>query len=304
MEWNDRYRDAVRRFWIGDVRAERHGHRGHGLQDLATRLAGSRDLFGHRDRGPTASVNFVTAHDGFTMADLAAYDSKHNEANGEDNRDGSNGNASWNHGVEGPTDDPDVAAARRQTLRNLLGTLLLSTGVPMINAGDELGRTQRGNNNAYCQDNATSWVDWDLEPWQQDLLDTTRHVARVRRELPALRQRVWSLGLQVHDDGTRDMEWYARDGRLMAQRWDHPGERVVQLYVAGAWLDADSALVVVNGGRHETEVTLPSAPGVTAYRLRWDSAWERPQPDAGEQAPGPVTVAATSLRVYSASDAT
>jgi isoamylase len=304
MEWNDRYRDAVRRFWIGDVRAERHGHRGHGLQDLATRLAGSRDLFGHRDRGPTASVNFVTAHDGFSMADLTAYDSKHNEANGEDNRDGSNGNASWNHGVEGPTDDPDVAAARRRTLRNLLGTLLLSTGVPMLNAGDELGRTQRGNNNAYCQDNATSWLDWDLEPWQRDLLDTTRHVARVRRELPALRQRVWSLGLQVHDDGTRDMEWYARDGRLMAQRWDDPGERVVQLYVAGAWLDAYSALVVVNGGRSETEVTLPAAPGVAAYRLRWDSAWERPQPDAGEHAPGPVTVAATSLRVYRASDAT
>ena len=304
MEWNDRFRDTVRRFWIGDVRAETHGHRGHGVQDLATRLTGSRDLFGHRDRGPTASVNFVSAHDGFTMADLTAYDHKHNEANGEDNRDGSNGNSSWNHGVEGRSDDAVIGRARRQTLRNLLGTLLLSTGVPMINAGDELGRSQGGNNNAYCQDNETSWVDWDLEPWQEDLLATTRHVARVRRDLPALRQRVWALGRQVHDDGTRDLEWYAADGRLMGHGWDDPGVRVVQMYVAGAWLAADSALVVVNGGREETVVVLPSAPGVAAYRLLWDSAWERPQPDAAEHLPGPVAVAATSLRVYAASDTT
>ena len=304
MEWNDRFRDGVRRFWIGDVRAQAHGHRGHGVQDLATRLAGSRDLFGHRDRGPTASVNFVSAHDGFTMADLTAYDHKHNEANGEDNRDGSNGSSSWNHGVEGPSDEAAVGQARRQTIRNLLGTLLLSTGIPMINAGDELGRSQGGNNNAYCQDNETSWIEWDLEPWQADLLATARHLAKVRRDLPALRQRVWALGRQVHDDGTRDMEWYAADGLLMGHRWDDPGVRVVQMYVAGAWLAADSALVVVNGGREEAEVTLPAAPGVTAYRLLWDSAWERPQPDAGEDAPGLVAVAATSLRVYAASDTT
>ena len=131
----------------------------------------------------------------------------------------------------------------------------------MINAGDELGRSQGGNNNAYCQDNETSWIDWDLEPWQEDLLATTRHVARVRRDLPALRQRVWALGRQVHDDGTRDMEWYAADGRLMGHRWDDPGVRVVQMYVAGAWLAADSALVVVNGGREETEVVLPVGTG-------------------------------------------
>ena len=162
----------------------------------------------------------------------------------------------------------------------------------MINAGDELGRSQGGNNNAYCQDNETSWIDWDLEPWQEDLLATTRHVARVRRDLPALRQRVWALGRQVHDDGTRDMEWYAADGHLMGHRWDDPGVRVVQMYVAGRLAGAASALVVVNGGREETEVTLPAAPGLTAYRLLWDSAWERPQPDAVEHAPGPVTVAA------------
>ena len=288
MEWNDRFRDAVRRFWISDVRAQAHGQHSHGLQDLATRLAGSRDLFGHRDRGPTASVNFVAAHDGFTLADLTSYDHKHNEANGEDNRDGSNGNTSWNHGVEGPTDDPTVVAARARTIRNALGTLLLSTGVPMVNAGDEMGRTQGGNNNAYCQDNATSWLDWDLAPWQADLLATAQHLVRVRQELPALRQRVWALGRQVHDDGSRDMEWYAADGTAMGNRWDHPGTRVVQMYVAGAWMGAESALVVVNGGAHEHEVTLPAAPGVTAYRLLWDSDWERPQPAARAQAPGTV----------------
>jgi len=301
MEWNDRYRDAVRRFWVGDVRSQRHHRRGHGLQELATRLAGSRDLFGHRDRGPTASINFVAAHDGFTTADLVAYDTKHNEANGEDNRDGSDNNGSWNHGTEGPSDDPQVIADRTLAIRNLMGTLLLSTGVPMINAGDELGRSQGGNNNPYCQDNGTSWINWDLEPWQQDLLDTTSHLIRVRQALPVLRQRVWALGRQVHDDGTRDMEWYAADGTPMGDRWTQGG-RLVQLYVAGAWMGWDSALLVVNGGVEDVEVTLPEAPGVTTYRLLWDSTWSRPRDGGDPVVPGPVTVGATSLRVYAASD--
>ena len=301
MEWNDRYRDAVRRFWVGDVRSQRHHRHGHGLQELATRLAGSRDLFGHRDRGPTASINFVAAHDGFTTADLVAYDTKHNEANGEDNRDGSDNNGSWNHGTEGPSDDPQVIADRTLAIRNLMGTLLLSTGVPMINAGDELGRSQGGNNNPYCQDNGTSWINWDLEPWQQDLLDTTSHLIRVRQALPVLRQRVWALGRQVHDDGTRDMEWYAADGTPMGDRWTQGG-RLVQLYVAGAWMGWDSALLVVNGGVEDVEVTLPEAPGVTTYRLLWDSTWSRPRDGGDPVVPGPVTVGATSLRVYAASD--
>ena len=303
MEWNDRYRDAVRRFWVGDVRAQLHHRPGHGLQELATRLAGSRDLFGHRDRGPTASINFVAAHDGFTTADLVAYDHKHNEANGENNHDGSHGNGSWNHGVEGPTDDPQVLAARSLAIRNLLGTLLLSTGIPMINAGDELGRSQGGNNNPYCQDTSTSWINWDLEPWQQDLLATTSHLTRVRQALPALRQRVWAMGRQVHDDGTRDMEWYAADGAPMGDRWAE-GHRLVQLYVAGAWMGWDSALLVVNGGVHDVEVTLPTAPGAEAYRLLWDSTWPRPRDGGDPMSPGPVTVGATSLQVYAASDTT
>ncbi len=157
-EWNDRYRDCVKTFWLADASRQAHGQTGHGVREVATRLAGSQDLFGARDRGPLASVNYVAAHDGFTALDAASYDRKHNEDNGEQNRDGQDDNRSWNHGVEGPTDDPEVLAARFQSVRNLLGTLLLSTGVPMLCAGDESGRTQGGNNNAYCQDNETSWL--------------------------------------------------------------------------------------------------------------------------------------------------
>ncbi len=150
-EWNDRYRDTVRRFWRGDL----------GLTgELATRFAGSADVFAPRSRPPSRSVNFVTAHDGFTLADLVTYAAKHNEANGEDNRDGSDASWSWNHGVEGPTVDPGIAAARGRDVRNLLATLLLSRGTPMLAMGDELGRTQRGNNNAYAQDGPLTWIDW------------------------------------------------------------------------------------------------------------------------------------------------
>ena len=203
-EWNDRFRDAVRPFWLGDVRAPgRTASTAHGVQDLATRLAGSQDLFGPATGGPIASVNFVAAHDGFTLADLTTYDHKHNEANGEGNRDGSDDNRPGTTASRAATDD---ARRRRRpgagSIRNLLGTLLLSTGVPMLNAGDEFGRSQGGNNNAYCQDNETSWFDWDLAPWQPDLLETTRHLVRLRQDLPVLRQRVWALGRQVNDDGT------------------------------------------------------------------------------------------------------
>ena len=159
------------------------------MRDLGYRLSGSSDLYGDDGRRPFASVNFVTAHDGFTLRDLVSYDRKHNEANGEGNRDGTDDNRSWNHGVEGETDDAAVLADRRRSLRNLLTTLLLSTGVPMLVAGDEMGRTQGGNNNAYCQDDEVSWVDWDLEPWQQELLDWTRALLAVRRAHPVFRHR-------------------------------------------------------------------------------------------------------------------
>src|SRR6202022_2175681 len=161
MEWNGKYRDSVRKFWKGDM----------GLNsEIATRLAGSADLYETTNRPPSASVNFVTAHDGFTLKDLVSYDHKHNEANGEDNRDGSDDNRSWNCGVEGPTDDPAILALRARQKRNFLTTLLLSQGVPMLLAGDEMGRTQQGNNNAYCQDNEVSWLDWSQADAERDLL--------------------------------------------------------------------------------------------------------------------------------------
>jgi glycogen operon protein len=302
MEWNDRFRDGIRRFWVVDGRTQAHGATGHGPQDLATRLAGSRDLFGDRDRGPTASVNFVTAHDGFTLADLVSYDEKHNDANGEGNRDGSNGNSSWNHGAEGPTDDPAVRAARARTSRAILGTLLLASGIPMLTAGDEMGRTQGGNNNPYCQDNETTWLDWELEPWQEDLLATTRHLAAVRRALPVLRQRTWSLGRPVDDEGTLDLEWYADDGHRMGDRWSDPGRRLVQMRLAPQSPGEPGALVVVNGGPEAVDVTLPRATSGAGYELVWDSDWERPPAAPPDDPPLPqhacVSVPATSIRVY------
>ncbi len=306
MEWNDRFRDTVRRFWVVDGRAQAHGQSGHGPQDLATRLAGSRDLFGQRDRGPTASVNFVTAHDGFTLADLVSYDEKHNEGNGEDNGDGSDGNASWNHGAEGPTDDAEVRARRERTLRALLGTLMLSSGVPMLTAGDELGRTQGGNNNPYCQDNETSWLDWRLEPWQEDLLASTQRLLAARRALPVLRQRTWALGRPVDEHGTLDLEWYAADGHPMGDRWSDPGRRVVQMRLAPLYDDGPGALVVANGGPGSAEVTLPDGAAARGYVLLWDSAWARPPHDTDPPTTAlphdPVDVPATSIRVYAVDD--
>ncbi|KRF48368.1 glycogen debranching protein [Terrabacter sp. Soil811] len=298
-EWNDRYRDATRTFWLRDLAASASGGVGHGVRELATRLAGSQDLFDRHDRGAIASVNFVTAHDGFTLADLTTYDTKHNGANGHSGADGSNDNRSWNHGVEGRSDDPDITAARRRSIRNLLGTLLLSTGVPMLNAGDEVGRSQRGNNNPYSQDNEISWMSWDLEPWQDDLLETTRHLVRLRHEHPVLRQRAFFSGRQIHADGSTDLAWFASDGHPMGDRWDGPAAHVLQALYDGARLDQQSVLIVVNGSAQKAEVTLPKAPGATAYELLWDSAGERPTPPAGDCAAGtPVAMEAASMRVW------
>jgi glycogen operon protein len=302
-EWNDRFRDALRIFWVQDRRAQVDRTGTHGVHEIATRLAGSRDLFGRRDRGPVASVNFITAHDGFTLADLVAYDVKHNEANREGNGDGSDGNRSWNHGVEGVTNDPQILAARRQTMRNLLGTLLLSTGVPMLNAGDEFGRSQNGNNNPYCQDNKLTWFDWDLEPWQQDLRATVARLTQIRRELPVLRQRSWTVGREVDDDGSVDLAWFGGDGLAMDGRWTDPGTMTLQMLIAGSWLGERSALLVLHGGLGEVEVRLPDVPPVAAYQLLWDSVWERPREPGPAMAPMTVTLLGPSLRVYAADDA-
>ena len=301
-EWNDRFRDSVRSFWLADVGRDHEGRPGHGVQDLATRLAGSRDLFGTRDRGPIASVNFVAAHDGFTVRDLTSYDGKHNEGNLEGNRDGSDNNLSWNHGVEGPSESAALELARRRSMRNLLGTLLVSTGVPMINAGDEIGRTQGGNNNAFCQDNEVSWFDWDLQPWQQDLLETTSFLIRLRATMPVLRQRAFPSGRAVGADGSTDIAWYDAHGRPMTSDvWADPGTRTLAMYLDGAELGERSALVLLHGGAQPARVTLPTPPGLTAYERVWDSAWERPAgPEVVLLEGGPVDVSAASMQVYRA----
>ncbi len=299
-EWNDRFRDRVRSFWLVDLALERLGQPGHGVQDLATRLAGSADLFSSGDRATFASVNYVASHDGFTTADLTQYSTKHNEANGEGNRDGTDANHSWNHGVEGPVADDAVVAVRRRSIRNLLGTVFLSAGVPMVLAGDEVGNTQHGNNNAYCQDNELSWVDWELAPWQQDLLETTRFLARLRTAYPVLRQRSFFTGTPVGDDGSKDLEWYAADGTAMTlHHWGQRRQRTLQMYRNGAWLGHDSVLVVLNGSPREVLVTLPHLAHVTAYELLWDSVQERPAPSASPvEGRAPQQMAPASLRVY------
>ncbi len=297
-EWNDRYRDAVRQFWLTDAGQASHGRPGHGVRELATRLAGSVDLFGYGDphlvRRPVASVNFITAHDGFTLADLVSYDHKHNEANREDNRDGSGSNNSWNHGVEGAVEDDDLGAEilplRRRSMRNLVGTLLLSAGTPMLTAGDELGRTQHGNNNAYCQDNPISWLSWDLSPWRRDLLSTTRHLLHLRAEHPVLRPTAFYQGRRP--DGRIDLAWFGAEGEdFDHDRWHDPAERVLQMLRTAPDHSPGSAdaLVLINGGLDPVTVVVAAPPpdehvdealgtprAATRWELAWDSTWEHP----------------------------
>jgi glycogen operon protein len=223
-EWNGKYRDSIRQFWRGN---------GGQISDLATRLAGSSDLYDHSGRRPHASVNFVTCHDGFTLNDLVSYDTKHNEANLEDNRDGENNNHSWNHGVEGPTTDPAIVALRERQKRNFLATLFLSQGVPMLYMGDEMGRTQGGNNNAYCQDSEISWVDWRLDAAQQELLRFTQHIVGLFRAQPVLKRRRFFQGRSMRRDGVKDIMWFAPDGREMS----HATWGVVEARSLGVRLD-------------------------------------------------------------------
>jgi glycogen operon protein len=189
-EWNGKFRDAIRKFWKGDSNL---------ASEVGYRLSGSADLYEGEQRQPLASVNFITAHDGFTLHDLVSYDAKHNEANLEDNRDGADDNESWNHGVEGETDRADVLDLRERQKRNLLTTLFVAQGVPMLLGGDEMGRTQRGNNNAYCQDNEISWVDWKMDDRRRSLLEFTRRLIAMRRRHPALQRRRFFVGDYVWD---------------------------------------------------------------------------------------------------------
>ena len=258
VEWNDTYRDTMREFWLkpGPIRG------------VASRLSGSSDLYADDQRSPYASVNFITAHDGFTVRDLVSYDHKHNEANGEHNRDGSDNNRSWNHGVEGETDDPEIAALRRRQAANLMITLALSSGCPMITAGDERGRTQRGNNNAYVQDNETSWVDWRPDDAWLDVYDLVKTALRLRRDHPALRQRHHFAGTPSLDGGPKDLTWIHPSGREMeAHDWFDDGLRALGMFVSGDPLrspgprgeqERDSSFLTwFNSDDDPVEVTLP-----------------------------------------------
>ena len=313
-EWNDRFRNAVRSFWLADPGRASHGLPGHRVRDLATRLAGSVDLFGQGtpplSRTPSASVNYVTAHDGFTLADLVAYEHKHNTANGEQNRDGSDDNRSWNHGVEGPVhaDSPaaDVLPLRRRSVRNLMATLVLAAGTPMITAGDELGRTQAGNNNAYCQDNEVSWLSWATSPWRANLLATTTHLLALRREHPAVRAKAFYTGQPYVLGGPPDLGWYAPDGAEFDHgRWHDASIRTFQMMRSTPAPDEDSVLLVVNGALDAVEVHL-AAHSSHRWRLEWDSVWEHPDEHATVAVNGtlhpaphePVTIEPLSLRVY------
>jgi glycogen operon protein len=303
VEWNDRYRDRVRNFWLPDIAAAReNGVAPTGVGGFATRLAGSSNTFSG-DRGPVASVNFITAHDGFTLADLTTYNYKHNIGNGEDNRDGANDNRSFNHGTEGPTDDLSIATARRRTMRNLMGTLLLSGGIPMMTAGDEIGRTQHGNNNAYCHDSPLTWVNWELQPWQEDLLATTKHLTKMRRENPALRpQRFGIFGESV--PSASQVDWYNAHGRTMtAEEWEDPHNRTLQ-YVAASTPQSeafDRILMVVHGTESATDIILPVHPGVQFYEPLWLSSHAAPREIPGVLRPGEkFTVPGMTIMLFNA----
>ncbi len=230
VEWNDQFRDTIRDFWRGHTQ---------GSHAVATRLAGSSDLYADDGRSAYNSVNFVTAHDGFTVRDLVSYDTKHNEANGEDNRDGTDNNRSWNHGVEGETSDPEIVALRRRQAANLMATLCLSNGVPMLTAGDERGRTQGGNNNPYCQDNEISWIDWRGDDAWLDVYEVTRTALQLRREHPALRQRHWFEGRPTIIGGPKDLAWLHPSGREMTdQDWYDADLDTIGMFVSGKPLRA------------------------------------------------------------------
>lgn len=300
-EWNDRYRDRVRNFWLSDVDyARRASTAPVGIGGFATRLAGSSNTFSE-ERGPLASVNFVTAHDGFTLRDLVSYDVKHNLGNGEQNRDGADTNRSYNHGAEGKTDDPRILATRRKAMRNLLGTLLLSAGVPMITAGDEMGRTQRGNNNAYCHDSPLTWLSWDLAPWQQDLYAHTRRLLTLRRENPALRPvRFARSGERIPSASV--MDWFDEHGETMSgERWTDPSHRTLQ-YLATSTPETEEfnrILLVVHGNESPVEVTLPALADDVEYVSLWSSADETPSEETPRLSPGDVVpFVGTSMRLF------
>jgi isoamylase len=269
-EWNGKYRDNVRKFWKGDPGQ---------IAELAYRLSGSSDLYRLSGRGPTGSINFVTAHDGFTLRDLVTYNDKHNEANGENSQDGANDNNSWNSGVEGPSEDPAIAELRTRRQRSFLATLFLSQGVPMLLGGDEIGRTQQGNNNAYCHDNEISWFDWNLNDQQRSLFEFTRGLIALRKEHPVLRRRRFFEGLFLPGADIKDLTWFKLDGtEIVDEHWADPETRSMAMRLAGEAIDerepeggriSDETLLVLLNTYHERlKFTLPEAGG--AEECQWE----------------------------------
>lgn len=267
-EWNGKYRDTMRRFWKGDAGQ---------LSDFAHRIAGSSDLYKSDGRAPSASINFITAHDGFTLCDLVSYNHKHNEANGDNNTDGSNDNDSWNMGVEGPTDDEKINREREKQTRNFLTTLMLSQGVPMLCGGDEFARSQQGNNNCYCQDDELTWYDWKLDEPRKRLLEFTSRVIHLRRDHPNLHRRRFFQDRQVRGSLVRDIAWLATDGKEVPDEvWNNAGNKSIGLLFNGKTLGVmdddgspvvdDSFLILVNASDNGVEYSLPEPPNQTPWR--------------------------------------
>ncbi|MBI4459633.1 MAG: glycogen debranching protein GlgX [Acidobacteria bacterium] len=268
-EWNGQYRDTVRRFWKGE---------GGVVSEMASRLAGSSDLYEQSGRRPYASINFVTCHDGFTLHDLVSYNQKHNEVNGEDNQDGTDNNLSWNCGAEGPSEDPSVLQLRERQKRNFLATLLLSQGVPMLCGGDEMGHSQNGNNNAYCQDNEISWVNWGLGPPQAELLEFTRSMIQLRKSQPVLRRRKFFQGRKIRGVGVKDISWFEPSGKEMDDTaWSSDfvrslgvllyGDQIGETDEEGNPLVGDSLFILLNAHYETIRFVLPA--------LQLSGQWER-----------------------------
>ncbi|KAA0012731.1 glycogen debranching protein GlgX [Billgrantia pellis] len=282
-EWNDRFRDTTRAFWRGD-----DGQ----LAEFASRLMGSADLFNRRGRRPFASVNFVTAHDGFTLHDLVAYNDKHNEANGENNQDGHDHNLSWNHGEEGPTDEPSIQALRLRQIRNFLATLLLSQGTPMMLAGDEMLRTQQGNNNAYCQDNEISWLDWNINGDAHAMIEYVRHLIALRLHYPILRRGRFLSGEYNEEMGLKEVTWLAADGSEMdVERWEDPEASSLGVMLDGRARpsgirragDDRSLLILFNAHPDPLSFRLPQVPRGIGWICRLDTSrsFDDEFPDGG-----------------------
>jgi glycogen operon protein len=298
-EWNDRFRDTVRAYWRGD-----EGQ----LPGLSARMMASGDVFNRRGRKPWATVNFITAHDGFTLTDLVSYETRHNEANGENNRDGQVENRSANYGAEGPTANPEIVAVRQRQKRNMLATLFLAQGTPMLLAGDELGRTQRGNNNAYCQDNEITWIDWEaIDDDGRALLAFTRKLIALRNALPVLRRNRFFTG--VHNDqlGVKDVTWLSPTGEEMTeQQWTDPHARCLGIMLDGRAQTSGikrrgsdaTVLIVVNSHDGVVPFTLPEVAGGEGWELLIDSN----SPDMLEMQPfefgHPYDVAGRSLLLF------